>query len=186
MMKSSTFLSNLHHAYAQTDGSYAFPNSREGDMLKTAKREIEHHLSGVDALRKEIHQAEVEHTQACANQGIAVQVSKSSRLDALRFSFALVTGTAVNGSTFNVLLRLNADHRAKDPESYILDEAELLNCLARNRNRSLPPIHQYTDAQVESWMQQYNIGGTLSEGRCAMEDAQTLHLTESSLNAENS
>jgi hypothetical protein len=37
----STFLSNLHHAYAQTDGTYAFPNSREGDMLKTAKREIE-------------------------------------------------------------------------------------------------------------------------------------------------
>jgi hypothetical protein len=37
----SPFLSNLHHAYAQTDGTYAFPNSREGDMLKTAKREIE-------------------------------------------------------------------------------------------------------------------------------------------------
>lgn len=37
----SIFLSNLFHAYAQTDGTYAFPNSREGDMLKTAKREIE-------------------------------------------------------------------------------------------------------------------------------------------------
>jgi hypothetical protein len=37
----SLFLSNIHHAYAQTDGTYAFPNSREGDMLKTAKREIE-------------------------------------------------------------------------------------------------------------------------------------------------
>lgn len=37
----STFLLNVHHAYAQTDGSYAFPNSREGDMLRTAKREIE-------------------------------------------------------------------------------------------------------------------------------------------------
>lgn len=37
----SIFLSNIHHAYAQTDGSYRFPNSREGDMLKTAKREIE-------------------------------------------------------------------------------------------------------------------------------------------------
>lgn len=37
----STFLANLHHAYAQTDGTYAFPNSREGDLLKQAKREIE-------------------------------------------------------------------------------------------------------------------------------------------------
>lgn len=37
----STFLVNIHHAYGQTDGTYAFPNSREGDMLKTAKREIE-------------------------------------------------------------------------------------------------------------------------------------------------
>ena len=35
------FLDNLHHAYAQTDGSYDFPNSREGDMLKQAKKEIE-------------------------------------------------------------------------------------------------------------------------------------------------
>jgi hypothetical protein len=41
----SIFLSNLHHAYAQTDGTYTFPNSREGDMLKQAKREIESLLS---------------------------------------------------------------------------------------------------------------------------------------------
>ena len=39
--KSSVFLSNLHHAYAQTDGTYAFPNSLEGDLLKQAKKEIE-------------------------------------------------------------------------------------------------------------------------------------------------
>jgi hypothetical protein len=37
----SVFLENLHHACAQTDGTYAFPNSREGDMLKQAKVEIE-------------------------------------------------------------------------------------------------------------------------------------------------
>lgn len=37
----SVFLANLHHAYAQTDGTYKFPNSREGDMLKRAKQEIE-------------------------------------------------------------------------------------------------------------------------------------------------
>ena len=29
------------HVYAQTDGTYAWPNSREGDMLREAKREIE-------------------------------------------------------------------------------------------------------------------------------------------------
>jgi len=37
----SAFLSHAHHAYAQTDGTYAWPNSREGDMLRQAKREIE-------------------------------------------------------------------------------------------------------------------------------------------------
>lgn len=47
----SVFLSNLHHAYAQTDGTYAFPNSREGDMLRTAKREIETLLSELDVAR---------------------------------------------------------------------------------------------------------------------------------------
>lgn len=36
----SIFLANIHHAYAQTDGTYAFPNSREGDMLKQAVREL--------------------------------------------------------------------------------------------------------------------------------------------------
>ena len=38
----SIFLSNIHHAYAQTDGTYKFPNSQEGDMLKQAKKEIEY------------------------------------------------------------------------------------------------------------------------------------------------
>jgi hypothetical protein len=37
----SVFLSNIHYAYAQTDGTYKFPNSQEGDMLKQAKKEIE-------------------------------------------------------------------------------------------------------------------------------------------------
>jgi len=37
----SILLSNIHHAYAQTDGTHKFPNSQEGDMLKQAKKEIE-------------------------------------------------------------------------------------------------------------------------------------------------
>ena len=37
----SAFLQGVHHAYAQTDGTYAWPNSREGDLLREAKREIE-------------------------------------------------------------------------------------------------------------------------------------------------
>jgi hypothetical protein len=37
----SVFLKNIFHAYAQTDGTYDWPNSREGDMLKQAKNEIE-------------------------------------------------------------------------------------------------------------------------------------------------
>jgi hypothetical protein len=41
----SVFLSHIFHAYAQTDGSYKWPNSREGDMLRRAKLEIETLLS---------------------------------------------------------------------------------------------------------------------------------------------
>lgn len=41
MKSNSVFLSNLHYFYAQTDGTYAIPNSAEGDLLKTAKKEIE-------------------------------------------------------------------------------------------------------------------------------------------------
>ena len=41
----SPFLQRIHHAYAQVDGSYAWPNGREGDLLRTAMNEI-------DALRK--------------------------------------------------------------------------------------------------------------------------------------
>jgi len=49
----SVFLENLHHAYAQTDGTYAFPNSREGDMLKRAKLEIESlHAAAADSLKR--------------------------------------------------------------------------------------------------------------------------------------
>ena len=40
-MNKSVFLSNIHHAFAQTDGTYSFPNSLLGDLIKTAKREIE-------------------------------------------------------------------------------------------------------------------------------------------------
>ena len=49
-MSGSIFLGNIHHAYAQTDGTYAFPNSREGDMLKQAVRELA-------AMRKERDEA---------------------------------------------------------------------------------------------------------------------------------
>jgi len=54
----SVFLANLHHAYAQTDGSYVFPNSREGDMLKQAKREIET-LGAELELSKAMHRVKV-------------------------------------------------------------------------------------------------------------------------------
>lgn len=37
----SLYLSNLHYFCAQTDGTYKFPNSAEGDLLKQAKKEIE-------------------------------------------------------------------------------------------------------------------------------------------------
>lgn len=37
----SAFLQGVHHAYAQTDGTYAWPNSREGDLLREGKNEIE-------------------------------------------------------------------------------------------------------------------------------------------------
>lgn len=37
----SAFQQAIHHAYAQTDGSYKWPNSREGDMLREAKKEVD-------------------------------------------------------------------------------------------------------------------------------------------------
>jgi hypothetical protein len=125
-MKLSTFLPNLHHAYARTDGTYDFPNSREGDMLKTAKTEIEYHLAGLEKLRREIHKAEADHRHASYGNRdmVASAVTQKmyesrhsslmskrvaaerlgERLDALRQAFALVTGTAVNGAQFNDLL----------------------------------------------------------------------------------
>lgn len=54
----SVFLATLHHAYARTDGTYAFPNSREGDLLKQAKREVEAAAalrSALDALYRRFH-----------------------------------------------------------------------------------------------------------------------------------
>lgn len=59
------FLDNLHHAYAQTDGSYAFPNSREGDMLKQAKKEIE--------------QLQELYKGACAAEDAIISMSKSQQ-----------------------------------------------------------------------------------------------------------
>lgn len=94
----SVFLANLHHAYAQTDGTYAFPNSREGDMLKRAKLEIKHHVAGEESLRQAIQEAEAAHWRDGNN---ASQV----RLETLRYAFALVTETAVGGAEFNLRLR---------------------------------------------------------------------------------
>ena len=108
-MKLSTFLPNLHHAYARTDGTYDFPNSREGDMLKTAKTEIEYHLAGIEKLRREIHKAEADYRLA-VRAGLGNRAKRAGadrlceRMDTLRQAFALVTGTAVNGAQFNDLL----------------------------------------------------------------------------------
>ena len=103
-MNNSTFLPNLHHAFARTDGTYAFPNSQEGDLLKTAKSEIEHHLTGLEKLRRAIHEADADHRHACLNLGNSAQVAKSSRLETLQQAFALVTSTAVGGAQFKALL----------------------------------------------------------------------------------
>lgn len=39
--KSSVFLANLHYFFAQTDGTYKWPNGAVGDLLKQAKKELE-------------------------------------------------------------------------------------------------------------------------------------------------
>lgn len=41
MNTQSRFLLDLHYFFAQTDGTYAIPNSSVGDLLKQAKKEIE-------------------------------------------------------------------------------------------------------------------------------------------------
>jgi hypothetical protein len=46
--KGSIALEHMHHAYAKTDGTYDFPNSREGDILKQAKKELEQLLERSD------------------------------------------------------------------------------------------------------------------------------------------
>lgn len=54
----SIFLLNLHHAYAQTDGTYAWPNSREGDMLRQGMREVEHLRAELAAAIKQRDEAQ--------------------------------------------------------------------------------------------------------------------------------
>jgi hypothetical protein len=41
---SSVFLANLHYFFAQTDGTYKFPDGTIGSLLKQAKKEIEENL----------------------------------------------------------------------------------------------------------------------------------------------
>lgn len=43
----SVFLANLHYFFAQTDGTYKFPSSTEGDLLNLAKKEIESLLNTI-------------------------------------------------------------------------------------------------------------------------------------------
>lgn len=50
----SAFQQAVRHAYAQTDGTYAWPNSREGDMLREAKRENEQLRDALTELRDRI------------------------------------------------------------------------------------------------------------------------------------
>lgn len=103
----STFLANLHHFCALTDGTYAFPNSQEGDLLKTAKTEIDLYWAGIASLCKEIHRTERLHSEACLNGTIAQQVGHSSTAATLKHALALVTGTAVSGAQFNAILEGN-------------------------------------------------------------------------------
>ena len=46
--KGSVALEHMHHAYAKTDGTYDFPNSREGDILRRCKKELEYLLERSD------------------------------------------------------------------------------------------------------------------------------------------
>jgi hypothetical protein len=48
----SIALGHIHHAYAQIDGTYKFPNSREGDILKQAKKEITELQAQMAAVRE--------------------------------------------------------------------------------------------------------------------------------------
>jgi len=47
----SIFLEHIHHAYAKTNGTYDFPNSREGDMLRRAKQEMETLIGALQLLK---------------------------------------------------------------------------------------------------------------------------------------
>ena len=47
-----TVLSNYHHAYAQTDGTMKYPNSREGDILRWSFKLIQMLSEENDKLKK--------------------------------------------------------------------------------------------------------------------------------------
>ena len=46
--KGSVALEHMHHAYAKTDGTYDFPDSREGDILRRCKKELEYLIERSD------------------------------------------------------------------------------------------------------------------------------------------
>ncbi len=41
MNSTSAFIQGVHHAYGRTDGSFAWPNSLEGDLLRQGLTELE-------------------------------------------------------------------------------------------------------------------------------------------------
>lgn len=63
--KRSVFLQNAHYFYAQTDGSYRWPNGSVGDLLKQAKTEIE-------ALEAEVQRLRVQSDRGVQVTGSAV------------------------------------------------------------------------------------------------------------------
>ena len=73
-MSGSIFLGNIHHAYAQTDGTYAFPNSREGDMLKQAVRELAAMREERDEARREVMSWIID--QACRSEDVDKEYKK--------------------------------------------------------------------------------------------------------------
>ena len=80
----------------------------DGSALRYVARELmaenRHAAEGVESLRKAVHAADKDHRHACMNLGNSAQVATAVRLEHLRYAFALVTGTAVSGATFNALL----------------------------------------------------------------------------------
>lgn len=126
-MTNSAFLQNLHHAYARTDNTYAFPSGRVGDQLKQGMREVNYlaeriqyltectlaTVEGMSSLKK-VSKGEYDRQIAIAQAGIDVLKTYNSGLEN-RVKAIITEGITVKEWAFRIRTKWTAirEERAK-------------------------------------------------------------------------